>query len=50
VWTWRHRAGKGHTLALLLVLWGGVLAALDVLPRAGYAKPLPDHPALWSCS
>jgi hypothetical protein len=50
VWTWRHRAVKGHVLSLLLVLWGLVLAGLDVLPRVGYAKPTASHPAIWSCS
>lgn len=50
IWTWRHRAAKGHTLALLLVLWGLVLGAIDVLPRVGWAKPTVDHPARWTCS
>lgn len=50
VWTFRHRAGRAHTLALLLVLWGLILAALDVLPRMGYAKPTLEHPAAWSCN
>lgn len=50
VWTWRHRSAGGHSLALLLVVWGLVLAAVDVLPRVGYAKPTAAHPALWSCS
>lgn len=50
VWTFKHRAGRAHTLALLLVLWGLVLAALDVLPRIGYAKPTLEHPAAWTCS
>jgi len=50
IWTWRHRAAKGHTLSLLLVLWGLVLASLDVLPRIGYARPSADHPARWTCS
>ena len=49
VWTWRHRAAKAHTLSLLLVLWGLLLAALDVLPRAGYARATPAHPAQWAC-
>ncbi len=49
-WTFKHRAGRAHTLALLLVLWGLVLAALDVLPRIGYAKPTLEHPAAWTCS
>jgi hypothetical protein len=50
VWTWRHRAAKGHTLSLLIVLWGLVLGAIDVLPRIGYAKPMATHPATWTCS
>jgi hypothetical protein len=50
VWTWRHRAAKGHTLALLIVLWGLVLGAIDVLPRIGYAVPSATHPATWVCS
>jgi len=49
VWTWRHRAAKGHTLALLLVLWGMVLGAIEVLPRVGYAVPNANHPANWTC-
>jgi hypothetical protein len=50
VWAWRHRAGRAHGLALLLVLWGLVLGAIEVLPRVGYAKPTIEHPAIWSCS
>lgn len=49
VWTFRHRAGRAHFLALLLVLWGLILAAIDVLPRIGYAKPTTAHPAVWAC-
>ncbi len=49
VWTWRHRSSKGHILSLLLILWGGVLAAVEVLPRTGYSLPTPDHPAVWLC-
>lgn len=49
VWTFRHRAARAHVLSLLLVLWGLVLASLDVLPRAGYAIPTAEHPATWSC-
>ena len=50
VWTFRHRAARAHLLSLLLVLWGLVLAGLDVLPRVGYAKPTAEHPATWSCA
>jgi putative flippase GtrA len=50
IWTWRHRAAKAHTVSLLLLTWGIVLAAADVLPRVGYAKPTISHPAHWTCS
>jgi hypothetical protein len=50
VWTFRHRAARAHVLSLLLVLWGLILASLDVLPRVGYAKPTLEHPAAWTCS
>jgi hypothetical protein len=49
VWTWRHRAAKGHVIALLLVLWGLALASADVLPRIGWAKSSIEHPAKWMC-
>jgi hypothetical protein len=49
IWTWRHRAARAHTLSLLLILWGLVLGSIEVLPRTGYAKPTPAHPAQWSC-
>lgn len=50
IWTFRHRAAKAHTLSLLIVLWGLVLASIDVLPRTGYAIPTADHPATWACA
>jgi len=49
VWTWRHRSARGHLLSLLLVLWGGVLGAIEVLPRIGYSTPSAQHPAEWLC-
>ena len=49
VWSWRHRSHKSHILSLLLVLWGGTLAAAEVLPKLGYAIPSEDHPAAWLC-
>ena len=49
VWTWRHRSSKAHILSLLLILWGGTLAAMEVLPRLGYAIPTEAHPAAWMC-
>jgi hypothetical protein len=50
IWTFRHRAGRAHTLSLLLILWGLILAATEVLPRLGYAIPTARHPTTWSCS
>ncbi|MFI5243778.1 MAG: hypothetical protein ACHQQR_01015 [Gemmatimonadales bacterium] len=50
IWTWKHRAARAHTISLLLLTWGIVLAAADVLPRVGYAKPSANHPANWTCS
>ena len=49
VWTWRHRSARAHFLSLLLVTWGIVLGAIEVLPRVGYARPTPQHPAVWFC-
>jgi hypothetical protein len=49
VWSWRHRSHKSHILSLLLMLWGGTLAAAEVLPKLGYAIPTEDHPAAWMC-
>ena len=49
IWTWRHRSASGHILSLLLILWGALLAAQQVLPRIGYAKPDLAHPAGWAC-
>jgi hypothetical protein len=48
IWTWRHRSSRGHMLSLLLVLWGGVLGAIEILPRVGYAKPDATR-AAWMC-
>jgi len=50
VGTWRHRLGVAHTIALLVVVWGLVLAGRDVLPRVGYAVPTTEHGAQWSCT
>ena len=50
VWTFRHRAPRAHMLALLIALWGLTLAAIEVLPRVGYAIPTDKHPATWTCT
>ena len=49
VWTWRHRTARAHLLSLLIVVWGIVLGAMEILPRTGYAIPSAAHPAAWSC-
>lgn len=49
IWTWRHHAARSHLLSLLLLLWGLVLGAIEVLPRMGYAVPNANHPATWVC-
>jgi hypothetical protein len=49
IWTFRHRASRSHTLSLLIVLWGLILGAIEILPRVGYAKPDPRHPSGWTC-
>ncbi len=50
LWTWRHRTARAHVLSLLLVLWGLLLGAMEVLPRVGYAKPDATRPLGWSCT
>ncbi len=45
VTSWRHRMGLAHTMSLLVLLWGGILAAATILPRNGYARLT----ATWVC-
>jgi len=47
--TWRYRLPKMHTLALLIVLTGLILIAIEILPRIGYAAVDPKHPPQFSC-
>jgi hypothetical protein len=49
IWTWRHRSARGHLLSLLIIIWGAVLAAQEILPRIGYAIPTEAHPSTWMC-
>jgi hypothetical protein len=49
VWTWRHRTARAHVLSLLLVVWGILLGAIEILPRVGYAKADAARPAGWGC-
>jgi hypothetical protein len=49
IWSWRHRSSRAHVLSLLIILWGLTLAAIEILPRSGYAKPDPERPLTWLC-
>jgi hypothetical protein len=49
IWSWRHQSPRAHVLSLLIVLWGLTLGAVEILPRAGYARPAPDRPMTWLC-
>jgi hypothetical protein len=42
---WRHRTGLVHLLSLVLVLYGVMLGAAELLPRTGYAV----DQANWVC-
>jgi hypothetical protein len=46
IWTWRHNAARAHILSILLIAWGVMLGAAEVLPRVGYAKQV----LTWSCA
>jgi len=46
VFAWRGRLGAAHAIALVIMLWGLILAADEVLPRSGYAK----YSATWWCA
>lgn len=48
VTTWRCRMPIVHVIALLIVAWGVAVAAREVLPREGYAKPDAER-AAWRC-
>lgn len=43
--TWESRLATAHIVALATILWGLALAAVQVLPRVGYA----NHHADWLC-
>ena len=49
VGSWRHRQGIAHILSFVVMIWGLVLGAREVLPRMGYAIPTLARPAGWSC-
>jgi hypothetical protein len=43
--SWSYRRGLAHLLSLLAIVWAGVMAAREILPRAGYAR----QELHWSC-
>jgi hypothetical protein len=43
--SWTHRQGAAMLLSLFVILWAGILAAREVLPRTGYAKEARE----WTC-
>lgn len=50
IWSWRHRSARAHTLSLLVLAWGLILAAMEVLPRIGYAQDDLRPVGSWTCS
>jgi hypothetical protein len=43
--SWSYRRGLAHLLSLLAIVWSGVMAAREILPRAGYAR----QELRWTC-
>jgi hypothetical protein len=43
--SWSHRRGLAFVLSLVAILWAGVMATREILPRAGYAR----HELQWTC-
>ena len=48
LYTWRHRFGIAHVVAMAFVVGGLAMSAMQVLPRMGYAS-FPGVEATWSC-
>ena len=49
IFSWKVRMPAMHTMSIALFLWGGIMGAIEVLPRVGYALANDAHPALWLC-
>ena len=47
--TFTYSMPRRHLTALLVICWGIALGAAQVLPRIGYANPVPGRPTTWSC-
>jgi hypothetical protein len=45
VTSWAHRQGLAMLLSLLVVLFAGIMATREILPRSGYAKESLE----WTC-
>jgi len=43
--SWRRQLGAAHVISLVVLCWGLVLAAREILPRVGYAS----ESRIWSC-
>jgi hypothetical protein len=43
--SWKRRLAVAHVISLLLITWGLMLAAREVLPRIGYAQASKE----WLC-
>ena len=43
--SWSYRRGLAHLLSLLAIVWAGVMAVREILPRTGYAR----QELTWSC-
>lgn len=43
--SWSYRRGLAHLLSLLAIVWAGIMAAREILPRAGYTK----QELHWTC-
>jgi hypothetical protein len=48
--TFKHRMAGRHLISLVVIVWGIVLGAAEVLPRIGYANPAPGRSTTWHCT
>jgi hypothetical protein len=47
--TFTHQMRWRHLTALSMILWGLLLGAAEILPRIGYAIPIPGRVTTWRC-
>jgi hypothetical protein len=43
--SWSYRRGLAHLLSLMALVWAGIMAVREILPRTGYAR----HELQWTC-